>query len=101
MRNTLNLKKPTNKHAIKKLQKQNHFCFLCDQTLDDYEITKDHLIPKSLGSSKHWDNVVLTHRRCNSNKGNRMPTMVEIRKYASIFGAFPKGWASFKEQIGE
>ena len=30
----------------------------------------DHIIPKSRGGADHWDNLRLTHPRCNRSRGN-------------------------------
>ena len=33
----------------------------------------DHVVPRSLGGTHTWDNVVAACRRCNSKKENRLP----------------------------
>jgi len=35
------------------------------------EATMDHVIPKSKGGRKAWDNIVLAHKEVNLKKGNR------------------------------
>src|SRR5438093_4179276 len=39
----------------------------------------DHVIPRSLGGTHTWDNVVAACRRCNSKKENRLPHDAGLR----------------------
>ena len=39
----------------------------------------DHVIPRSLGGTHTWDNVVAACRRCNSRKENRLPHDAGLR----------------------
>jgi 5-methylcytosine-specific restriction endonuclease McrA/endogenous inhibitor of DNA gyrase (YacG/DUF329 family) len=55
-------------------------CYLCEQPIDrslawpDPEsATTDHVIPLSRGGEHDPDNVRITHARCNSAKGDRLP----------------------------
>lgn len=55
-------------------------CYLCEQPIDRQLIwpdpesaTTDHVIPLSRGGEHDPDNVRITHARCNSAKGDRMP----------------------------
>ena len=55
-------------------------CYLCEQPIDralvwpDTEsATTDHVVPLSKGGEHDPDNVRITHARCNSAKGDRMP----------------------------
>ena len=41
------------------------FCFV--------DLTMDHVIPKSRGGDKTWDNIVTCCKKCNNTKGNRTP----------------------------
>lgn len=38
--------------------------------LDDNAITFDHVIPKSQGGAKTFENLRLAHRGCNNKRGN-------------------------------
>src|SRR5947199_4013631 len=50
-------------------------CQYCGRTAENV----DHVIPRSLGGSHTWDNVVAACRRCNSRKENRLPHEVGLR----------------------
>jgi len=36
-------------------------------------LTTDHIIPRSMGGSETWENLVTACIRCNNKKGNRSP----------------------------
>lgn len=57
---------------------QEGICYLCNDPLTIYDITVDHVVPKSRGGKDSMRNILLTHSRCNSEKGNRMPTKNEL-----------------------
>lgn len=49
----------------------------------------DHIIPKSLDKSKdsplrQWDNLALTHSKCNNKKGNKVVTY-NFAQYHELF----------------
>lgn len=49
-------------------------CGICEQVIEDIEdLSIDHIIPLSRGGSNEDDNLQPAHRRCNWQKGNRMP----------------------------
>ena len=62
-------------------------CFFCEEPLGIKKITKDHLLPKS--RTNVWRslrfNLVLAHKKCNCNKGNRLPTSFEISKMKEVY----------------
>ncbi len=37
------------------------------------ELSRDHVLPISLGGTDSWTNVVTACRRCNNHKGGRTP----------------------------
>lgn len=41
--------------------------------LQEWDVTVDHILPRSLGGSDGLENLRLAHHRCNSARGNRMP----------------------------
>jgi len=55
-------------------------CFLCGEPVGG-KATFDHLIPQAYGGVDEPSNVVLTHRRCNQKKGDRLPTPEEIERF--------------------
>jgi 5-methylcytosine-specific restriction endonuclease McrA len=91
-------------------------CQYCKQELDNREATIDHVIPKSRFTSKkyshHWENIVISCRRCNSKKGNRTPSEAGMKllsvpkkpKIAQFYSkmlvskSIPKEWELYVEK---
>lgn len=48
-------------------------CQYCNVSGLQAEMTFDHVIPRSRGGKKQWDNIVTACRRCNSLKADRTP----------------------------
>lgn len=53
-------------------------CWLCGglmrvdvHTFHALYATWDHVLPKSKGGANHQDNLMLAHRKCNRERGNR------------------------------
>ncbi len=44
----------------------------------DY-LTTDHVIPRSMGGSESWENLVTACTRCNNRKSNRTPRQASMR----------------------
>ena len=63
-------------------------CFLCGEPLDK-TTNQDHLWPLSQGGMRGWHNKVLTHRKCNSLKGARLPTEEELARFMAMTGSNP------------
>lgn len=63
------------------LNRQNIFrrdgnrCQYCGST---YDLTLDHVLPKSRGGLSSWDNLVTACKNCNSRKGDRTPEEAEM-----------------------
>jgi 5-methylcytosine-specific restriction endonuclease McrA len=47
-------------------------CLYCGGDFLDFELTRDHVLPRSLGGKDRWDNCVAACRRCNHHKGSRL-----------------------------
>lgn len=41
-------------------------------------MTVDHIVPKTMGGSESWTNLVCACARCNNKKGNRTPEQAEM-----------------------
>jgi 5-methylcytosine-specific restriction endonuclease McrA len=52
-------------------ERDNGMCGICGQLVDYWDMDIDHIVPKSLGGADHWDNLQITHPKCNRSKGNR------------------------------
>lgn len=62
----------------------NH-CMYCGNRFADYDLTRDHIIPKVQGGVDHWTNVVAACRRCNHHKGGRTPEQANMELLAVPF----------------
>ena len=54
-------------------------CMYCGKQFKAYELTVDHIIPKSQGGSLSWQNCVCSCYGCNSKKGNRTPEQAGMK----------------------
>ena len=52
--------------------RDHNLCMYCGFKQPDSNLTRDHVVPKSLGGQDQWDNVVAACKRCNHRKGNRL-----------------------------
>lgn len=50
--------------------RDGYVCQYCGQTAKD--LTIDHVIPKRLGGTSEWDNLVTACRRCNARKSDKL-----------------------------
>jgi 5-methylcytosine-specific restriction endonuclease McrA len=58
-------------------------CQYCGRRLPRHELNLDHIIPRSLGGTSTWENVVCSCHDCNRRKGGRTPQqagMVLLKK---------------------
>ena len=53
--------------------RDKNICQYCGNKLTFSELTMDHVIPKSRGGEKSWNNIVASCKKCNSKKGDRTP----------------------------
>lgn len=51
--------------------RDNFTCQYCRRSYPANQLTYDHIIPRSLGGSTSWTNVVTSCQRCNLKKGNK------------------------------
>lgn len=54
-------------------------CQYCGKRPPRDELTIDHILPRSRGGMSSWENVVLACARCNSRKGDRIPSQVGMK----------------------
>ena len=58
------------KHLRKRvIERDGYFCVYCDDDLRNSEIHLDHVIPESKGGKTSFDNLQVTCRKCNTEKG--------------------------------
>ena len=58
--------------------RDNFQCQYCGKTFKFDELTMDHVVPKSKGGTKTWENIVTSCSECNSKKRNRTPKEAQM-----------------------
>lgn len=48
-------------------------CQYCGVAMTKHESTYDHVVPRRVGGTAGWENIVLACRPCNQRKGGRTP----------------------------
>jgi len=66
-------------------RRDRHMCLYCGRTFRDNMLTRDHVLPRSLGGADRWNNVVTACRRCNTAKGGRTPEQAQMDLLAIPF----------------
>lgn len=66
---------PLTKRSI--FRRDNHRCQYCGKTSGN--MTLDHVVPKSLGGTDSWENLVCACSECNTRKGDRLPQAAGLR----------------------
>jgi len=54
-------------------------CQYCGCNFHTDDLTMDHIIPKSQGGDKSWENIVASCKACNQKKGNRTPEQAGMK----------------------
>ena len=55
------------------LTRDHHTCCYCGKIKGGFELTLDHVTPKSRGGASDWSNLVAACQPCNHRKSNRTP----------------------------
>jgi 5-methylcytosine-specific restriction endonuclease McrA len=64
---------------IQQLTKKNiylrdsHTCLYCGRTFQGFDLTLDHVYPRSRGGKNTWENLVTACKSCNQRKDDRTP----------------------------
>jgi len=53
-------------------------CQYCGEKFKFDDLTMDHVVPKSKGGAKSWENIVTACASCNSKKRNRTPKEAQM-----------------------
>ncbi len=66
------------------IERDGYYCVYCDDNLTNSEIHLDHVIPESRGGKTTYDNLQVTCRKCNLEKGtlNEQDFMNKLRRRA-------------------
>ena len=82
-------------------------CQYCYEKFSHSKLTLDHVIPKSRGGTKSWENLVTCCAKCNQKKGSRTPdeSFMELFKIPAVpefnvvrtspFIVMPFSWKKF------
>jgi hypothetical protein len=60
-------------------------CLYCGNDFNYRSLSRDHVIPLSLGGKDVWTNVVTSCRRCNNHKGGKTPEEANMMLLAIPF----------------
>lgn len=55
-----------------------HLCLYCGHAFSRYQLTRDHVVPRSQGGKDAWENVVSACLSCNTRKGGRTPVQANM-----------------------
>jgi hypothetical protein len=62
-----------------------HLCLYCGDQFPDRWLSRDHIIPLSMGGTDGWNNVVTACKRCNNRKAGRTPEQARMELLAVPF----------------
>lgn len=65
-------KRPQRKRKQKLFRRQNGICGICGEPMKMKDTSVDHILPRSFGGNNTLENVRLTHRVCNTERGARI-----------------------------
>ena len=51
-------------------RRDQNICLYCGRSFQEYDLSRDHVVPISKGGLDVWTNVVTACKRCNAHKGN-------------------------------
>lgn len=55
---------------INLLRRWDHVCIICGRSFANLAcVTREHLVPKSMGGKDDWNNVAPSHWNCNKHRG--------------------------------
>lgn len=82
------------------IMKGNTVCYYCGQTIEEWQMTLDHIYPRDLGGPTIIDNLVPCCKECNSEKNNftlqQYQEMLKIKQKQN-----EKKVEEFKKEIDE
>jgi len=82
-RNSEDYTPPLNNRTL--FRRDANVCMYCAERFSTSDLTRDHIVPISLGGDDVWMNVVTACRRCNNHKGGRTPEQAKMQLVAVPF----------------
>jgi len=94
--------------------RDHHMCQYCGTKFSYRELTYDHVVPKSAGGEKNWENIVASCKGCNHKKKNLtcdqsgmfplnmpyQPKAHTIKRILAYQDNSPSEWESFIDKNG-
>ncbi len=74
---------PLNNHAL--FKRDNYICLYCGESFSRSSLSRDHIIPVSVGGEDDWNNVATACKRCNNYKAGRTPEQANMQLIAIPF----------------
>ena len=62
-----------------------YLCLYCGRQFARFDLSRDHVIPRSRGGPDIWENCVTACKRCNHHKNDRTPEEANMRLLAIPF----------------
>ena len=62
-----------------------HLCLYCGEQFSSRGLSRDHVVPLSVGGTDTWNNVVTACKRCNNHKAGRSPEQAGLELLAVPF----------------
>jgi hypothetical protein len=62
-----------------------HLCLYCGEQFAARLLSRDHVVPLSMGGTDSWTNVVTACKRCNNHKAGRTPEQAGMELLAVPF----------------
>lgn len=59
-------------------RRDHHICAYCGNEFNAYDLTRDHVHPRSRGGTNDWVNSVTACKSCNHRKANRTPEEADM-----------------------
>ena len=78
--------------------RDKHTCQYCSKVFDVRELNLDHVVPRDKGGRTTWENLVTSCIRCNTRKGNKLPS--EARMFP-LQEPRPPRWRPFFSSVRE
>ena len=72
-------KKPVKFSRVNIYGRDGYACQYCGAKKPMFELTYDHVIPRSQGGTTTWQNIVTACERCNAWKGGRTPAQAGMK----------------------
>lgn len=93
-------------------RRDNFTCLYCGRRFKPKELTYDHVVPRSQGGGRSWENIATACEPCNQKKGNKTPIEAKMhllrkpfkpRWYPSLLAEVkgPKEWQPFLTWLRE